>query len=89
MSALKAEAVDLAGEATETASPPNLEPVLSYLNCPRCHLAIRLRHDALTIRHCPRCVARSRMAVPMFPSPLPMRELKSRESPPPDLHTAA
>jgi hypothetical protein len=48
---------------------------MPYLNCPRCHVAIRVRHAALAIRHCPRCVARSRIAIDMFPSRVPMREL--------------
>lgn len=48
---------------------------MPYLNCPRCHLAIRVRHAALSVRHCPRCVARSRIAIDMFPSRVPMREL--------------
>jgi hypothetical protein len=48
-----------------------------YLNCPRCLLSIRLRHEGLAVRHCPRCVARSRVVVSMFTSPLMMRELRA------------
>jgi hypothetical protein len=51
------------------------ETRVPYLNCPRCHLAIRVRHSVLSVRHCPRCVARSRIAIDMFPSRVPMREL--------------
>jgi hypothetical protein len=54
---------------------------MPYLNCPRCHLAIRVRHAALSVRHCPRCIARSRIAVDMFASSMPMRELIQAPSP--------
>jgi hypothetical protein len=48
---------------------------MPYSNCPRCHLSIRLRHVTLAARHCPRCLARRRVAVPMFTSNLKMRDL--------------
>jgi hypothetical protein len=48
-----------------------------YLNCSRCGLSIRPRF--LAVEHCPRCIARSRIAVPMFRSTLPARELLDRE----------
>lgn len=54
---------------------------MPHLNCPRCHLAIRVRHSALSVRHCPRCIARSRIAIDMFPSSVPMRELIQERSP--------
>jgi hypothetical protein len=44
---------------------------VSYLNCPRCGLTIKLRTSWLTIRHCPRCVARSRTVIELFGSALP------------------
>jgi hypothetical protein len=55
-----------------------------YLNCSRCGLSIRPRFIA--VEHCPRCIARSRIAVPMFRSPLPARELlaESKRTPVPD-----
>ncbi len=42
-----------------------------YLNCPRCGLSIALRVRWLAIKHCPRCVARSRTIVELFSSQLP------------------
>ena len=44
---------------------------MPYLNCPRCALSIRVRADFLTIRKCPRCLARSAAAVPMYETPEP------------------
>jgi hypothetical protein len=46
-----------------------------FLNCPRCGLSIRQRHSWLAIEHCPRCLARSRIPVTLFASPLPVGEL--------------
>jgi hypothetical protein len=46
-----------------------------FLNCPRCGLSIRPKARWMTIEHCPRCLARARVAVKMFPSPLPAAEL--------------
>ncbi len=42
---------------------------MSYMNCPRCGLSIRLRASYLTLERCPRCLARSGLAVPMQLSP--------------------
>jgi hypothetical protein len=39
---------------------------MSYMNCPRCGLKLRLRASFLAVEHCPRCLARSRTAVPML-----------------------
>jgi hypothetical protein len=50
------------------------EPMI-YLNCPRCGLALRARDGSPEVRHCPRCIARTRAAVPMFRSPLPYSAL--------------
>ena len=51
---------------------------MTYLNCPRCRLSIpEPRFAALAPDHCPRCIARRRVATPMFRSPLTMRELVS------------
>jgi len=46
---------------------------MSYLNCPRCALSIRVRADFLMIRKCPRCLARAGAAVPMYETPEPAR----------------
>jgi hypothetical protein len=46
---------------------------MTYQNCPRCRLSIRVRTQALAPRNCPRCIARSRMAVPMYETPHPTR----------------
>ena len=48
---------------------------MSYLNCTRCGLSMACRHSTLEPAHCPRCIARSRVAHPLFRSPLPMRRL--------------
>jgi hypothetical protein len=31
---------------------------MSYVNCPRCRLTVRLRDDSLTPEYCPRCAAK-------------------------------
>jgi hypothetical protein len=41
-----------------------------HLNCPRCGLSIEVRLRRTAIRHCPRCVARSRVIVELFSSTL-------------------
>jgi hypothetical protein len=46
-----------------------------YLNCPVCGLSIKRRFEFLTVEHCPRCVARRRLAVPLASSPQPLRLL--------------
>jgi hypothetical protein len=56
--------------------------VASYLNCPRCGLSIKVRSQWLTIRHCPRCVARTRIAVELFVSTLPTEALYAANSHP-------
>jgi uncharacterized C2H2 Zn-finger protein len=48
-----------------------------FLNCPRCGLSIRPRDRWLTVEQCPRCMARGRIAVGLFSSPLPVAELYS------------
>ena len=49
---------------------------MTYLHCPRCRLAIRRRVDYLTLANCPRCLARTAIAVPLFTSPLNAVELR-------------
>ncbi len=46
---------------------------MSYVNCPRCRLTVRLRFDALAPEHCPRCEARHGVKEPVFLSPVPSR----------------
>jgi hypothetical protein len=48
-----------------------------FLNCPRCGLSIKPRARGLAIEHCPRCLARARVPVTLFSSPLPTAELYS------------
>ena len=43
-----------------------------HLNCPRCGLSIPMRPHRAAIRHCPRCVARSRVIVELFCSTSPV-----------------
>jgi hypothetical protein len=52
---------------------------MPYLNCSRCGLSIRPRHSMLAIEHCPRCIARARVAVKMVESRLPARALAGPE----------
>jgi hypothetical protein len=52
-----------------------------YLNCSRCGLSIRVRVAATEPENCPRCLARSRVAQPLFRSQLTIRELSGHESP--------
>ena len=46
---------------------------MHYLNCPRCALSIRIRADYLGMTHCPRCLARARVPVPLYETPAPAR----------------
>jgi anti-sigma regulatory factor (Ser/Thr protein kinase) len=51
---------------------------MTYLHCPRCRLAIRCRADYLTLTNCPRCLARTAIAVELFASSLTASELQAR-----------
>jgi hypothetical protein len=51
-----------------------------HLNCPRCGLSIEVRPCRVAIRHCPRCVARSRVIVELFSSTLPADVLYEENS---------
>jgi hypothetical protein len=54
---------------------------VSYLNCPVCHLSLRVpRASFMAPEHCPRCIGRRRVATPLFASPLPMRQLVAEEA---------
>jgi hypothetical protein len=46
---------------------------MSYVNCPRCRLTVRLRDDALTPEYCPRCAARHGVQAKVFLSSTPAR----------------
>ena len=54
----------------------------SFLNCPRCGLTIKSRAPWLAIRFCPRCLARSQLAVELFSSPLRAEALYAEGSAP-------
>ena len=51
-----------------------------HLNCPRCGLSIEVRPYRAAIRHCPRCVARTRLVVELFSSTLPADVLYDENS---------
>jgi Zn-finger nucleic acid-binding protein len=53
-----------------------------FLNCPRCGLSIRPRASWLAIEYCPRCLARSRLAVRVVSSVLPAQQLYHQDSMP-------
>ena len=52
---------------------------MTYLHCPRCRLAIRRRAEFLSLDNCPRCLARTAIAVPLFASPLSARDLRAND----------
>jgi len=51
------------------------EIAVPYLNCSRCGLSIRVRFASTEPENCPRCLARSGIAQPLFRSRLTIREL--------------
>jgi hypothetical protein len=53
-----------------------------HLICPRCGLTITPKASWLTIEHCPRCIARDRLAVSLFASTLPTAKLYAAEAAP-------
>ena len=53
-----------------------------HWNCPRCGLTITPKASWLTIEHCPRCIARSGLAVSLFASTLPTDKLYAAEATP-------
>jgi len=67
---------------TRSATRP-LDPAVVYMICPRCGLSIEARIRWLASRHCPRCLARSRMAVELFSSQLPAALLYADGAPSP------
>ena len=60
---------------TSTDDPIGSPRPAPFLNCPRCGLSIKPKAHWMTVEHCPRCLALARVAVKMFPSPLPAAEL--------------
>jgi hypothetical protein len=63
---------------------------MSYLNCPRCALSIRVRAEYLQMENCPRCRGRARMTVPLYETPHPARiSLFRRPGADVDRHKAA
>jgi hypothetical protein len=46
---------------------------MTYLNCPRCKLAIPRSRTRLRLEHCPRCIARARMPIRLYEAPEPER----------------
>jgi hypothetical protein len=56
---------------------------MSYLNCPRCRLAVHSRADRAAPESCPRCRGRLGVSIPMFPSRYPYyRRLVTDSTPP-------
>jgi hypothetical protein len=51
-----------------------------HLNCPRCGLSIEVRPNRAAMRHCPRCVGRSRLIIELFSSTLPADVLYDENS---------
>lgn len=39
---------------------------MTYMNCARCGLSVRLRKDQLSWDDCPRCIGRTGLSVPMY-----------------------
>jgi hypothetical protein len=60
----------------------------SHLNCPRCGLSFEPRTHWLTVKYCPRCLARAHAVVEMFSSQLPARALYAADSFPADNNAA-
>jgi hypothetical protein len=54
---------------------------MSYVNCPRCRLTVRLRHDSLTPEFCPRCAAKHGVQSKVYLSPTPARLFRRPEAP--------
>jgi anti-sigma B factor antagonist len=40
---------------------------MPYMRCPRCGLSVCIRASFLALEHCPRCIAKTRVAVAMIP----------------------
>ena len=68
-------AVERVALITSTEDPAASRLAAPFLNCPRSSLSIRPKARWMTVERCPRCLARARVAVEMFSSPLPAAEL--------------
>ena len=49
---------------------------MSYVNCPRCRLTVRVPFESLAPEHCPRCERKHGVREPVFLSSKPSRLLK-------------
>lgn len=49
---------------------------MSYVNCPRCRLTVRVPFNSMAPEHCPRCERKHGVLEPVFMSPKPSRLLK-------------
>jgi hypothetical protein len=54
---------------------------MSYVNCPRCRLTVRLRDDALTPEFCPRCAAKHGVKSKVYLTATPARLFNRAEVP--------
>jgi hypothetical protein len=73
-------AVDVQAGPSRTSSRPDSRSSTLCLNCPRCGLRIEVRARWLAIRHCPRCVARTRSVVELSSSRRPDNVLYATDS---------
>ena len=55
---------------------------MAYLNCGRCGLEIRVRAPFLTIKNCPRCLARAAIVTPLVLSSTPVTHAVGWGAPP-------
>ena len=67
--------------ATIPTGSPTRVGTMTYLHCPRCRLAMAQKHGRLGMVHCPRCLARGRVVVELFNSPLPPDNLYAETQP--------
>lgn len=74
---------------TGTREPGASERATSFLNCPRCGLSVRQKASRLTIEYSPRCIARARILVKLFSSPLPAGEVNRERFGPNDRSTTS
>ena len=61
---------------------------MSYVNCPRCRLTVRLAPGAIAPEHCPRCARRHGVREEVFLSPTPSRLWNTPEASPAGTVTA-
>lgn len=53
---------------------------MSYMNCPRCGMSVRLQAPYLLPDRCPRCAARSGISVPLEVTDQPQRRFSPMSS---------